>query len=48
VELKNVPVLIVKVFEINTSRYYKDNLREVPTDIQLDGLVANEEKVRQL
>jgi hypothetical protein len=45
VELKNVPTLIVKVFEINTERYFKDNLKQLPDDIQLDGLVANEEKL---
>jgi hypothetical protein len=45
VEIKNVPTMIVKVFEINTRRYYRDNSAEVPTDIQLDGLVPNYEEV---
>jgi len=36
--------LIVKVFEINAQGYYRQHLREVDTDINLDGLVANEEK----
>jgi len=41
--VKNVGTLIVKVFEINTRNYYRENLREVNTDINLDGLVANRE-----
>jgi hypothetical protein len=44
VEVKNVPKLIVKLFEINTLRYYRDNLDEIPSDISLEGLVASEEK----
>ncbi len=43
VYIKNVPTLIVKVFEINTSNFYRDLDREVNTDIDLDGLVANKE-----
>ena len=35
--------LIVKVFHINTDNYYRQNKREVDTDINLDGLVANHE-----
>jgi len=42
--VKNADTLIVKVFEINTENYYRRHLREVNTDIDLDGLVANEEK----
>ena len=42
---KNVKKLLVKVFEINTVNYYRDLGREVNTDINLDGLVANEERV---
>lgn len=43
-QIKNVKTLIVKVFEINTSNYYRQNRRELDTDINLDGLVANQEK----
>lgn len=43
--LKNVPELIVKVYEINTLNYYRDRGEEIDTDLDLDGLVANEEKV---
>ena len=42
--LKNVKTLIVKVFEINTQTYYRGQLKEVDTDINLDGLVANVEQ----
>jgi hypothetical protein len=41
--VKNVPSLIVKVFEINTQNFYREHRREVDTDITLDGLVANTE-----
>ncbi|MBL8825025.1 MAG: hypothetical protein JNJ77_20725 [Planctomycetia bacterium] len=41
--VKNVPTLLVKVFEINTLSYYQQNQHEVNTDISLDGLVPNEE-----
>ena len=39
--VKNVKTLIVKVYEVNAANFYRDNLREVDTDINLDGLVAN-------
>ncbi|MGC6459456.1 MAG: hypothetical protein ACON4R_13935 [Akkermansiaceae bacterium] len=39
--LKNVPKLMVKVFEINTVNYYRKLRQEISTDIDLDGLVAN-------
>jgi len=42
--VKNVENLIVKVFEINTSNYYRKYKREVDTDVNLDGLVPNFEK----
>ncbi len=44
VHVKNVSTLIVKVFEINTQSYYRQHQREVDTDINLDGLVANVEQ----
>lgn len=43
VHVKNVKTLIVKVFEINTANFYQQQQREVNTDIELDGLVANQE-----
>ncbi len=42
--VKNVDTLIVKVFEINTENYYRRQLRQVNTDIDLDGLVPNFEE----
>ena len=47
VHLKNVPKLMVKVFEINTLNYYRKRGDEVSTDIDLDGLVANSQEVYQ-
>jgi len=47
VHLKNVPKLIVKVFEINTLNYYRNLGNEVSTDIDLDGLVANQVDVHE-
>ncbi len=41
--VKNVPTLIVKVYEINAANYYREQGRQVNTDINLDGLVANRE-----
>ncbi|MBM79816.1 MAG: hypothetical protein CMJ78_04395 [Planctomycetaceae bacterium] len=41
--VKNVKTLIVKVFEINTKNYYRNYQRQVDTDVNLDGLVANRE-----
>ena len=43
--LKNAGTLIVKVFEINTKAFYRSQLKEIDTDISLDGLVANVEQV---
>jgi len=43
--VKNVEKLIVKIYEINTPNFYKENQREIDTSINLDGLVTNEEKV---
>ncbi len=45
--VKNVTTLIVKVYEINTFNYYRQNQREVNTDVNLDGLVANHEETYQ-
>ena len=44
VNVKNVKTLIIKVYEINAANYYKTFHREVSTGINLDGLVANEER----
>lgn len=42
--VKNADTLIVKVFELNTKNFYRPQLREVDTDINLDGLVPNFEQ----
>jgi hypothetical protein len=42
--VKNVPTLIVKVFEINAPNYYRTHGQELSTDVNLDGLVANAEQ----
>ena len=44
VELKNIPQLIVKIYEINTLNYYRNQPQPINTDIDLDGLVANVER----
>ncbi|MBU51149.1 MAG: hypothetical protein CL920_20875 [Deltaproteobacteria bacterium] len=45
VYLKNIKNLLVKVYEINTDSVYRQSKKGVKTDVQLDGLVANSEKV---
>ena len=44
-ELKNVQTLYIKIFEFNTETYYKKTLQPFSPDINLDGLVASNEKV---
>jgi hypothetical protein len=46
--VKNVGTLIIKVFELNTKSFYRAELKEVDTDINLDGLVANYEQTQSL
>ncbi|MDP6466589.1 MAG: hypothetical protein QF918_02540 [Pirellulaceae bacterium] len=43
-DVKNVRSLIVKVFKINERNFYQQQGREVNTNIELDGLVANDIK----
>ena len=45
--VKNVRSLIVRVFEVNTRNFYREQQREVNTNINLDGLVANNEQTFQ-
>ncbi|MEM9280921.1 MAG: hypothetical protein AAGA96_03780 [Verrucomicrobiota bacterium] len=42
--LKNVGELIVKVYEVNALNFYLDQQREINTDLNLDGLIPNEER----
>ncbi|MBP8800556.1 MAG: hypothetical protein KBI41_03400 [Kiritimatiellae bacterium] len=39
--LKNVPTLLVKIYEINTFNYYRETGRPLNLAINLDGLVAS-------
>jgi hypothetical protein len=41
--LKNIPRLLVKVYEINTEHVHRTTGRQVNTDLDLDGLIANHE-----
>eukprot|EP01133_Synstelium_polycarpum_P010245 gene10245-11946_t len=41
--VKNVQHLVIKLFEINTFNYYKEEMKEIDCNINLDGLVANQE-----
>lgn len=44
VELKSVPKLLVKIYEINPRNYYRTFNRPLSTDVDLDGLVANAQR----
>lgn len=44
VRVKNVKKLIAKIYKINAMNYYRQNLEEISTAVDLDGLVANEER----
>jgi autotransporter-associated beta strand protein len=46
--VKNAPKLIVKVYEINTLSFFLTQQRQLNTDLQLDGLVANKETTHDL
>lgn len=41
--IKNVPKLIVKLYEVNTLSFFLSQKRQLNTDLNLDGLVANQE-----
>ncbi len=45
VDIKNVSALVVKVFEINALAYFLSHQKAVTTAVDLDGLVANDERV---
>ena len=42
--VKNIETLLVKVYELNTLNYYRENLREIETTLNLDGLAPGSEK----
>ncbi|MCA8942169.1 MAG: hypothetical protein KDB80_06370, partial [Planctomycetes bacterium] len=43
-DVKNVPTLLVKVFEIDTFDFHRDHGRDVDASIDLDGMVAGVER----
>ena len=47
VYVKNVPTLVVKVFEINTRNHFFTLGRDVDTSVDLDGMVATHESTHQ-
>ncbi len=44
VEVKNVDQLLVKIYEINLLNYYRSHTQAPGTDIDLDGLVPNQQR----
>jgi hypothetical protein len=44
-KLMNIQQLTVKIFQIDTIKYYSQNQKEIESDINLDGLVANSEDI---
>jgi len=42
--VKNTPKLIVKIYEMNTLNFFLTQKRQLNTDLNLDGLVANSEQ----
>ncbi len=44
VDVKNVPKLLVRVFAVSAENYYRENQRQISTDLNLDGLTAGEEQ----
>ncbi len=46
--VKNVPSLLVRIYEINQLSFYLTQKRELNTDLNLDGLIANVERTQDL
>ncbi|MFM7182797.1 MAG: hypothetical protein ACKO2G_15220 [Verrucomicrobiales bacterium] len=44
VVVKNTPKLIVKIYELNALNFFQTQKRQLNTDLNLDGLVANTEQ----
>ncbi|WLE95183.1 MAG: hypothetical protein QTN59_10835 [Candidatus Electrothrix communis] len=47
VALKNIKDLTIKVYTINTTGYYRQKGTEITTAIELDGLVPNQQRIKQ-
>ncbi len=45
VVVKNTPKLIVKIYELNALNFFLTQKRQLNTDLNLDGLVANSEQI---
>jgi len=43
-DLKNVGTLVLRVYAVNTTSYYRDKLAEVDEDINLEGLMPTRER----
>jgi len=48
IRVKNVSKITVNVFQINSESYYKKNKNEIPSNIELEGLVPAETQVLNL
>ena len=48
VVLKNTPKLIVKIYELNALNFFLTQKRQLNTDLNLDGLVANSEQTHSI
>ncbi|MGV3530792.1 MAG: hypothetical protein ACO1QR_00375, partial [Chthoniobacteraceae bacterium] len=46
--VKNVPSLMVRIYEINQLSFYLTQKRELNTDLNLDGLIANVERTQNV
>ena len=46
-KIKNVPELVIKVFEFNTETYYKKNLKPFDTSINLHGMVPSFQRIEK-
>ena len=44
VEVKNIPEIVIRIYEINTPAYYRNHQKPIDTDIELDGLIASHER----
>lgn len=42
-EIKNIPFLTTKIFEISLENYYLNNLKSFDSNIKLDGLIPSYE-----
>lgn len=45
--VKNAPKLTIKIYEINTLSFFLTQNRDLNTDLQLDGLIANVERTQE-